>query len=170
MRFLLIIGLLLSTTWASAQNLPEATTFILVRHAEKEVAGSDPMMAKDPPLAAAGQARALNLAKLLEKQSLQLILSTNYKRTQNTVKPTAEAKGLTIQNYESLKAPDFEKLLAAHAGGTILVCGHSNTIPAFANMLLGSNSFSNFDDSDYGNILVITLTEVGKGKLVWVRY
>lgn len=170
MKFRLLVLTLLVTSVAFAQAPSEATTFILVRHAEKETAAADQMMAKDPPLSAAGEARAINLSKLLERQSIQLILSTNYKRTQLTVKPTAEAKGLDVRSYESLKAGDLEKLLAEHKGETILVCGHSNTIPAIANVLLGSNSFSNFDDADYGNILVVTLTTMGKGKLVHLRY
>jgi broad specificity phosphatase PhoE len=141
----------------------QVTTFILVRHAEKATTG-DP---KDPMLSKEGQERAQSFARLLEKQGVDLILSTNYHRTKNTVQPLADSKGITIQTYESLK-PD--ELIAQHKGGTIVVCGHSNTVPGFANALLGTKQFANYDDSDYGNVLIITLTEVGKGKVTHLRY
>ncbi len=168
MSRLLFLVLIVCSFTAYAQD---ATTFILVRHAEKETnVGSDQMMAKDPPLAKAGEERALRLQQLLEKQPVGVILSTNYKRTKSTVQPIATSRNLTIETYESLKAPQLEELIAKHKGGTILVSGHSNTIPGLANLLLGSNKFANYEDSDYGNVLVVTVTAVGKGTVTHLRY
>jgi broad specificity phosphatase PhoE len=124
------------------------TTFILVRHAEKEATGADP---KDPNLTKDGEARALSLVKLLEKQNIDAIYSTNFNRTKNTVKPLADSKNLEVQIYD--KQPDIEKLKIK--GGTIVICGHSNTIPALANLLIGKEQFKQFDDADFGNILII---------------
>jgi broad specificity phosphatase PhoE len=149
----------------------DATTFILVRHAEKETnVGNDQMMAKDPPLSKGGEERAVRLQQLLDKQPIGVILSTNYKRTRTTVEPTAKAKNLTVETYESLKAPQLEELIAKHKGGVVLIAGHSNTVPGLANLLLGSNKFANYDDADYGNVLIVTVTSVGKGTVVHVRY
>jgi hypothetical protein len=39
--------------------------------------------------------------------------------------------------------------------GTVVICGHSNTIPALANILIGKEQYKTFDDSDYGNLLII---------------
>ena len=136
------------------------TTFILVRHAEKESAPADP---KDPFLSQEGQQRAQALAKLLDKQKVDVIMSTNLNRTKNTVKPLADAKGIGIKTYESLKEPDLAKLKAA--GGTVVICGHSNTTPVIANLLLGKEQFKAFDDSDYGNILIIK-----DGSVTHLRY
>ncbi|HEX8060297.1 MAG TPA: phosphoglycerate mutase family protein [Cyclobacteriaceae bacterium] len=138
MRALLAV-LMFACASASAQ-----TTFILVRHAEKETGN-------DPVLTTAGQQRALSLVKLLEQQKVDAIYSTNFNRTKSTVKPLADAKGINIQSYE--KEPDIEKLLKA--GGTVVICGHSNTIPALANKLLGKQQFTNYADDDYGNLLII---------------
>jgi broad specificity phosphatase PhoE len=158
MRNLAIVLLFFVCATASAQ-----TTFILVRHAEKEVSDS-----KDPMLSKAGQERAQALARLLEKQKIDAIMSTNYHRTKTTVEPVASAKGITVQTYESLKEPEVTKLI--DTGGTILICGHSNTIPALANVLVGKNQFANYDDSDYGNVLIITATAIGKATVTHLRY
>lgn len=144
LRYLFVL-LLFCATSSYAQ-----TTFILVRHAEKEANPVDP---KDPFLSAEGQQRAQSLAKLLDRQTLDAIFSTNFNRTKNTVDPVAKAKGINIQTYESFKEGDLEKLKTS--GGTILICGHSNTIPAIANLLIGKSQFSSYEDSDYGNLLII---------------
>lgn len=163
MRNLLILLLFVCAS-ASAQ-----TTFILVRHAEKEsAAAGDQMMAKDPPLSQAGQDRAQTLVRILEKQKIDKILSTDFKRTRSTVEPVASATGIKIETYQSLKEPEITKLI--EGGGTVLIAGHSNTTPALANLILGKNQFANYDDSDYGNILIITATSVGKATVIHLRY
>ena len=153
---------------ANAYAQSDVTTFILVRHAEKETAASqDQMMSKDPNLSKEGQERAQALARLLDKQKVDAIFSTNYQRTKNTVAPLAQAKGITVQTYESLK---LDELVAKHKGGTVLICGHSNTVPGFANTLLGNKQFANYEDSDYGNVLIVTVTALGKGNVTHLRY
>jgi broad specificity phosphatase PhoE len=147
--------LLFVCTSAAAQ-----TTFILVRHAEKENTPNDPGLTKE------GQERAQSLVRLLEKQKVDAIYSTNYNRTKNTVQPLANAKEVTIQTYQSLNT---EEIIAKYQSGTVVICGHSNTIPQLANTLLGSKKFDNFDDSDYGNILIVTVTS-GEKILTHLRY
>lgn len=153
--FLLVLFVVACAT-ASAQ-----TTFILVRHAEKESTANDPGLTKE------GQERAQALARLLDKQKVDAIFSTNYNRTKNTVQPLANAKSLTVTSYESLKP---EELIEKYTGGVVVICGHSNTIPQLANTLLGNSQFSNYADSDYGNLLVITSIAVGKGTVTHLRY
>jgi len=51
-----------------------------------------------------------------------------------------------------------EQWIKNHTGETVLVSGHSNTIPNIANLLLGRTHFDHdFDESDYGNLLVVTV-------------
>src|SRR5438132_12240842 len=59
------------------------TTVILVRHAEKVI---DPNN-NDPDLSLAGQARAQELARMFGDAGVNAIYATQYKRTQQTVKP-----------------------------------------------------------------------------------
>lgn len=142
------------------------TTFILVRHAEKSTEGGS-----DPELKPEGAKRAESLAVLFSKTNIDAVYSTNYKRTRNTVTPLATAKGLTVTTYNSMKTADLEALLTKHKGGTIVLAGHSNTVPEIANALVGEKKFEQFTDDDYGNIIVISVQQVGKdAKVVWLRY
>lgn len=142
------------------------TTFILVRHAEKVIESGG-----DPDLKPEGVKRAEAFAALFAESSVDAVYSTNYKRTRNTVTPLAHAKNLTVNMYVSMKATDLESLLTKHASGTIVIAGHSNTIPEIANALTGEKRFEQFADDDYGNILVISVTSVGKdAKVLWLRF
>jgi 2,3-bisphosphoglycerate-dependent phosphoglycerate mutase len=134
----------------------EITTFILVRHAEKADDG------RDPALSPVGVERAQRLASLLKNTDIAAVYSTRYKRTQNTVGPVAKEKNLIINDYESMTADVLKKLVSENSGRTILIAGHSNTIPQFANTLIGKSDFQNFADTEYGTILVIAVVEVGQ--------
>lgn len=144
----------------------DATTFILVRHAEKADDGT-----RNPPLNEEGQQRSANLAGLLANQDVTALYSTPFKRTMETLQPIAEAKGIEVQNYDPYaKGEWLQSLAEKHPGGTVVISGHSNTIPALANDLLGNETFTQFDESDYTNLIIIVASEVGKGKLVRLKF
>jgi len=160
MKKLALIFILISSV-AYSQPI---TTFILVRHAEK--ATDD---AKDPNLSEVGLMRAQSLAKLLAATTVDAVYSTPYKRTRNTVAPAATAKGFDVLEYNKIE--EMDALLKKYEGGTVLVCGHSNTVPAIANYLVGKNSFQQFEDDDYGNIIIVSVIKKGKStKVVWLNY
>src|SRR5947199_7418785 len=75
------------------------TTIILIRHAEKIIDPNNP----DVDLSAAGQARAQELARMFGDTGINAIYATQYKRTQQTVKPLADKLGLpvTVVNAKS---------------------------------------------------------------------
>lgn len=163
MKYLVILFFLTLSVVADAQTI---TTVILVRHAEKGT--DDP---KDPELSEAGKERAQHLAQVLKEIKVDAIYSTPYKRTRNTVTPLAEAKGISVLNYDPSKKEEIDMLLQKFAGGTIVIAGHSNTVPGLANYLTGKTEFQNFDDSDYDNLMVVTVVERGKNaKVVWLTY
>jgi broad specificity phosphatase PhoE len=151
-------------SFSLAQAQP--TTFILVRHAEKENDGT-----KDPDLTEAGINRAQLLSRMLQKMAVSAIYSTAYKRTRNTVAPLAKAKGLRVQDYEALKSGEIDQMLKTNSGGTIVVVGHSNNIPWIANYLTGKETYNDYADSDYENIFIVTVVEKGKNaKVAWLTY
>ncbi|WP_420386859.1 SixA phosphatase family protein [Roseivirga sp.] len=158
---LMIIGL--STGSALAQD--NLTTFILVRHAEK--GNDDP---RDPSLSTEGEARAQKLAQVLADQNITAIYSTPFKRTQSTAAPLAKAKGLSVETYDFRSQTFLQEMLDKHQGGTILISGHSNTTPMVANALIGSATFEQLDESEYGMIFIITVSSIGKGKATVVKY
>lgn len=155
---------------ASAQD-EKLTTFILLRHAEKVVDGTMADKTKDPDLSETGKTRAESLVKLFKNTTINAIYSTPFVRTRKTVEPLANSKSLTIKEYEVNKLDAIDKMLQEHEGKTILVCGHSNTIPKIANYLSKSGNYKDFDDTDYGNILIITVSSKGKlASVTWLHF
>jgi 2,3-bisphosphoglycerate-dependent phosphoglycerate mutase len=162
---ILIFALSISVLTATAQK-STITTFILVRHAEKVIDGT-----KDPELKPEGTERAARLSVMLSNTPVDAIYATNFKRTKNTVSPLASARNLLVQNYEALEVKEIESMLKKYAGGTIVISGHSNTIPWTANLLIGKQEYGDFADDDYGNILIISVVEIRKlAKVTLLRY
>ena len=143
----------------------QVTTFILVRHAEKAQDGS-----KDPELSEEGNARSKRLLALLDKTAIDAVYTTPYKRTRATIQPLAQAKGLTIREYEPQREAAIDAMLKEYAGKTVLVSGHSNTIPEIANWLTASKQFKDFDDADYGNLIIVSFVAKGNAHVTWLRY
>lgn len=141
------------------------TTFILVRHAEKENDGTS-----NPNLSIEGKNRASNLANLLKETHVDAILSTPYKRTFSTVQPLAEAKKLTIETYEAMKDDEMDRILNKYKGLTVVICGHSNTTPWTVNYFLGTAEYPPFEDSDYDNLIILDVVEKGQAKATWLNY
>lgn len=164
-KIILLFALILLTAPVSFSQ-KKITTFILLRHAEK---GSDDP--KDPELKPEGVERANRVVKMLGKTSVDAIYSTTFKRTRNTVAPLAKEKGLEVLTYEAFKVQEIEKMLEKHAGGTVVISGHSNNIPWIANLLIGKEELKDYDDGDYGNILIVSVVEKGKvAKVTWLSY
>jgi 2,3-bisphosphoglycerate-dependent phosphoglycerate mutase len=166
----LLVTLAALSAQAQQSNL---TTFILVRHAEKETGAAsmkDGVMTKDPELSEAGKARALRLADMLQRQPVAAIYSTNYKRTQHTVQPLADKTGLIVQLYEPLNDQVIRELAAKHKGKTIVIVGHSNNIPQIANVLVGKKEFSDYDEHYYENMMLVTVVEPGIASVVQIKY
>ncbi|HSK11998.1 MAG TPA: phosphoglycerate mutase family protein [Phnomibacter sp.] len=142
------------------------TKIYIVRHAEKQV--QDPlvmMLPNDVELSEAGHARAKVLADTLHKVPLQGIFATTIRRTQQTVEPTANSKGLPVVLYPATPAAAFALVdsLAAVKGKNFLVAGHSNTVPDMIRHLGLTLSFSgNIPDTVYNRFYVITVKRSGE--------
>ena len=165
MKKLSLLLLLTFLCLGSIQAQSELTTFILVRHAEK--ANDDP---RDPTLSIDGEVRAEMLAQLLADQEITAIYSTPFKRTRDTAKPLAQMKRLEVEIYDFRSSTYLQDMLKAHKGGTVLISGHSNTTPMIANTRLGEERFKTLDENEYGKIFIISVSEIGEGKVTMVRY
>lgn len=140
--------LVLLSTLAGCRALPDpadGTTFVLVRHAEKADA------AVDPPLTPAGLQRARRLAASLDREAVVAVYATRTQRTQDTAAPTARAHALPVTAYDASRPPAEQAaaLRRAHPAGTVLVVGHSNTVPALAQALCGC-AIAPMADTEYG--------------------
>ena len=166
-----ILSLLVAAMFFWGTGSAQTTTYILLRHAEKDTSttGSTAMTA-DPPLAPKGALRAQNLLKVLEAYQPDAIYSTNYTRTKSTVTPLAKKFNKEIQVYDPKSLPAFAEQLLQIRGKTIVVAGHSNTTPVLVNLLIKeTGKYPNLDDSDYSHLWIVTVTE-GKAVVKMVEY
>jgi 2,3-bisphosphoglycerate-dependent phosphoglycerate mutase len=159
----LIVAIVVATSAACAQST--LTTFIFVRHAEKVIDGS-----KDPELTAEGKERAVRLSSMLANQKVNAVYATDFKRTRLTVEPMATNHQLMVTTYESFEEARLKELAARHKGGTIVICGHSNTTPAMINKLIGRDQLKQWEDADYGNFVIVTVSASGETSLTMLRY
>ncbi len=127
---------------------PPVSAVFIVRHAEKG-AGADPDLTPE------GQARAERLAKVLAKIPINLMIASNYKRTQETIQPLATAKGLSIEQIQDTDtAAVVARLDQLSAGNIAVVAGHSYNIePMLQN--LGIQDTTAVDLSVYDNLFLV---------------
>ncbi len=142
------------------------TTVILVRHAEKKIEPENP----DPDLAPEGLERAQEIARVFGGAGINAIYATQYKRTQQTVKPLSDLTGVPVTVLNSKETDELVKRIqTTHSGQTIFVAGHNNSVPAIASALSGEN-FSVIPESEYDNLFIVTVYRFGKAKVVKLKY
>lgn len=146
---LIILFSLFCAVNTSAQEAA-VSKIILVRHAEK--ATDDP---RDPSLSEKGKQRAVLLAGLLKDVPVDAFYATPYKRTTETISVLATANGKEISKYNPMDKKGISALVQAGKGKTIIIAGHSNTIPPLVNSLIGKEEYPLMDDNDYGKIWIL---------------
>lgn len=146
---------------------PDTVDFIVVRHAEKETGAA---VGQDPALTAAGRARAEAIAQGLADAPVVAVYSTDYARTRETALPTARAHALPLTTYDAREpaATFAARLRESHAAGTVLVVGHSNTVPAIAAALCGCDVPA-MDETEYDRRLVVSIDAEGSATLATDR-
>lgn len=130
-------------------------TIVLVRHAEKDAAAKSPN--GDDPLSAEGRARVERLWKLVKRYKPHEIFATEYKRTRETAEPIAAKRKKKVQTYDPSKQADLVAQIMASKTEHYLIAGHSNTIPALANLLAKKEVFKQVPDTEYGVIWVVRI-------------
>ena len=142
---------------------------LLVRHAERADGGaSTGTMTKpaDPALSAAGEARAAKLATMLAGAGLQAIFASEFRRTQDTVKPLSQKLGMAVTTMRANDTPALvARLKASHQDDIVLITGHSNTLPEIIKAL-GGPAVTIADD-EYGDLFVLV---PASGALSRIRY
>lgn len=160
-------AVLAMTVLAAAHAAAQSTTVILVRHAEKEATPPS-----DPPLTAAGQARANDLWDAVRDAGIDAVITTQYLRTQATAQPTMTALNLSPEVVTASGAKHPQDVAAAvkkHVGQTVLVVGHSNTIPDII-AALGAKKPADICDGEYDNLYVVTIAPNGETGLVRSKF
>ncbi len=153
-----------TTPPSGAASAPLA--FIVVRHAEK--ATDDP---QDPSLSPAGLARADGLAERLRDVPLAAVYATEFRRTRQTAQPAASANGLPVDAYFARGPADevAAQWKQRHRAGTVLVVGHSNTVPGLVAALCGCTA-APMDDTEYDRLSIVRIDSDGRATLEVQRY
>lgn len=151
---------------STPQEAQQPTVVILVRHAEKAA-----QPAIDPALTAEGEARARALAAELADARVDAIVTTQFARTRLTAAPLAEAlhlapaivaTGGTALVHARAVA---DTIRARYGGRTVLVVGHSNTIPKIITAL-GGPPLDDFCDNQYDGLYAVVIRPGGIVSLV----
>jgi len=160
-KFLFVLALSLFTYSSYAQESsddlkkPEVTTYYLIRHAEKQRQNPDD---KNPSLTFQGYKRADKWRDIFRYVPLNAIYSTDYNRTKQTAKPTADSKKLPILMYDPSKMYT-ESFQYNTKGKNVLIVGHSNTTPSFVNKILGINKYKQIDDDNNANLYIVKVID-----------
>ncbi len=142
------------------------TTIILVRHAEKNIEPAN----SDPDLTPAGLVRSQELARMFGDAGLKGIYATQYKRTQQTVKPLAEKIGLAVTTVDAKSTAELvKKIRAQHNGEVVFVAGHNNTVPEII-AALGGPQLPIIPETEFDNLYIVTIYKLGGAKLLKLKY
>ena len=151
-------------------------TVYLVRHAEK---ADEPR--QDPPLTEKGVLRSQDLARMLGNANVKMIITSQFLRTKATAEPLAKklnvaatAISLSLDRAnprliaEQSTAEVTNKILE-NGGGSVLVVGHSNSIPDVIKML-GGDAVPTIDEKKFDDLFVVTVYATGKAKVTHLKY
>jgi broad specificity phosphatase PhoE len=141
--------LLLAACTHVSPSEPDRTIY-LVRHAEKQTGD-------DPSLTSAGAARADLLGDALGDAGIIRIYSTDYARTRETASPLAKSVSVAVDLYDASDLPAFAAVLNSH-NGSMLVVGHSNTIPALVKILGGDPGAQINEAAEYDRLYVVRIS------------
>ena len=149
--------LLLATALSLLTAAPAlAQTVIIVRHAEKADASADPVLSE------AGQARAQALSDALRDAHPVLVLTSPLQRTIQTAAPTAgyhsaPSEPVALDGGGAAHvAATVARIRALPEDATVLVVGHSNTVPLIARAL-GYAEAADMPECEYDRMTVLHL-------------
>jgi phosphohistidine phosphatase SixA len=154
----------------------KVTTVFVVRHAEK---AQEP--AQDPALTEAGRARAEALARLLSGAGVKAVYTSQYARTKQTAEPLARLLGVPVGVVALAVKPDrprevseqsireLKGRIEGHAGGAVLVVGHTNSVPDLIREL-GGDVVPKMDEGRFDDLFVVTVYAPGRAKVVQLKY
>jgi phosphohistidine phosphatase SixA len=188
LRSLRVLTALVPFLLAPASLVAQETLLLVVRHAEKQDESGN------PNLTATGLERAEALAEVAADFPVGGVYSTDLCRTAQTAQPTAahfgmpiavQASGSASASLEGCAPPITSPLLfldptvggAAdllswildqHGGPTVVIVGHSNTVPRML-ARLGVGSVEMTDD-EYDRLFMVTFSTEDGGRMVETRY
>ena len=146
-------------------NRVDATTIILIRHGERDEPNpADP----DPHLNELGRARAQTLIHVVGKSGIKAIYTSHFLRTKETAQPLAER--LSLLGIQIDAVSDIRNdILSKHTGKTVLVIGHTDSVPQLINQL-GAGRGVNIQNGEFDRLFVVTVFSSGRASLTELKY
>jgi broad specificity phosphatase PhoE len=142
-RPLAALLLLALAACATAAPEPAAPSWYVMRHLQKAEG-------PDPALSAEGQANAQRLIAFFAADPPRAIYVSTTRRARETAGPLAAKLGATVREYDPADTPGLVARVKAEAG-TVLVVGHSNTVPDIVARLGGARP-APLGEGDFGDI------------------
>jgi broad specificity phosphatase PhoE len=106
---------------------------------------------------------------------VQVIITTQFRRTAETAAPLAGSLGITpvvvsTQGGDAAKhIADVAAAVRQHTGKTVLVVGHSNTIPKIVGAL-GGPKLADLCEPEYDNVFTMVIDAEGGVRTVRARF
>ena len=132
----------------------------VMRHLPKAVSEN-----KDPDLSDEGHRMAVVFSGLDFMKQVDVGYTTDYKRTRQTLNPSVKQHQFEVRTYDPRHNQALvDEINKQFCGKTVIIVGHSNTVPAivqafdgqfevsFAGQALPQNTQIHLDESDYGAI------------------
>jgi phosphohistidine phosphatase SixA len=129
---------------------------------------------RDPDLSERGRARADSLAVQLRDSGVNMIITSNLKRTMQTAAPLARARHITpkivaiegsVEGHVQRVADEILK----HPGATILVVGHNNTVGKIVEKI-GGGKIGDLCGDEYANLIIVSLTKGKPTRILLEQY
>lgn len=171
-----ILFILTALLFVVPQEEFKPITVYLVRHAEK---ADEPR--QDPPLTEKGALRSQELARILGNANVKTIITSQFVRTKATAEPLAKKLNIPVtsislslnpsnprQISEQSTAEVTNKILE-NGGASVLVVGHSNSVPDVIKML-GGDVTPVIDERKFDDLFVVTVYAKGKAKVAHMKY
>ena len=179
MKFVIAIVaacLLFVTVPVSSQDDFKPVTVYLIRHAER---ADEPR--QDPPLTEKGTLRAQELARVLGNANIKAIITSQFARTKLTAEPIAKKLNVAVTPISLSLSTSNPRMIAEQStaevtnkilergGESVLVIGHSNSIPDVIKML-GGDVTPVIDEKKFDDLFVVTVYAKGKAKVAQLKY
>ena len=143
-RFLAAALLVLAAACATTPRIETPhPNYYVTRHLQK-AAGQDPGLTEE------GIANAIRLADLLARDPPDAIYVSTTRRAAETAAPLVARLGLTPKTYNPANTAGLIAAVTAEQG-TVLIVGHSNTVPEIVERLGGARPADLADDA-YGDV------------------
>jgi phosphohistidine phosphatase SixA len=147
-----------------------STVVIIIRHAEKES-----VSAPDPPLSAAGEARAALLERMFGQPQgaghLDAIYTSSALRNRMTAAPLAAQLGIVpiVAPSDDPKAL-ARRVVRENSGKRVMVIGHVNTVPEIVAALSGRSDIPQIDEKEFGTMYIVTVPRIGHANVLRLSY